>query len=99
MVWVIPPEIAEAVHALVMTEPAAIPAGCFIGWPKASAVLAMQSAQILFNAELYQGRSPAFIQLAKPGRLVRSDSQIFHDISFLAPRGALSGERVFPPGV
>lgn len=90
MIWVIPPQVAQAVYALVMAEPTTIPAGCFIGRSKASAVLAMQSAQILFNAELYQGCTLALIQLAKPGRLVRCDPNVFHDISFLAPRGALS---------
>ena len=99
MVRVISPKVTQAVYTLVMAEPTAIPARGFIGRPKASTVLAVQSAQILFNAELYQGCTLALIQLAKSGRLVRSDSQVFHDISFLAPRGALSGERVFPPGV
>lgn len=74
MIWVIAPEIAQAVYTLVMAEPTAIPAGCFIGRPKASTVLAMQSAQILFYAELYQGCTLTLIQLTKPGRLIRSDS-------------------------
>ena len=99
MIRIIPPQVTQAIYTLVMAEPTAIPARGFIGRPKASTVLAMKSTQILFNAELYQGCTLALIQLTKPGRLIRSDSYIFHDISFLAPRGALSGERVFPLGV
>ena len=96
MIRVIAPQIAETVHTLVMAEPAAVPAGCIVGWRQTSAVLAVQATQILVNTELYQRRSLPVVQLAKPGRLIRSDADVFHDISFLAPRGALSGEGAFP---
>ena len=95
MVRVIAPQIPQAVHALVMAEPAAVPAGCIVGRCQASVVLAVQAAQTLFDTELCQWRPFPLVQLTEPGRLVRGDADVFHDISFLAPRGALIGEGAF----
>lgn len=96
VIRVIPPQIAEAVHALVVAEPTAVPTGCVVTWCQTPAVLAVQTAQTLFDTELHQRRPFPFVQLAEPGRLVRCDADVLHDISFLAPRGALLGEGVCP---
>ena len=98
VVRVIAPEVAQTVHALIMAEPAAVPAGCFVGRCQASVVLAVQAAQALFDTELCQWRPFPLVQLTEPGRLVRGDADVFHDISFLAPRGALIGEGAFALG-
>lgn len=95
VIRVIAPKISQTVYTLVVAEPAAIPAGCFVAWEQHIVVLTIEAAQAFANAELLQGCPLAFIQLTKPGRLVRCDTQIFHDISFLAPRGALCGEGEF----
>lgn len=71
VVRVIAPEIPQAVHALIMAKPAAVPAGCIVGRCQASVVLAVQAAQILFDTELCQRRPFPLVQLTEPGRLVR----------------------------
>ena len=92
VVWVIPPQEPELINTLVVAEPAAIPAGGFVAGRQDVVVLAVKTAQIFLNSVLHQWSTLLLIQLTEAIRLVRSDTQVFHDISFSAPRGALIGE-------
>jgi hypothetical protein len=71
---VVSAEHTELIHALIMAEPAAIPAGSLIAGPQAPLILAVQTAKVFVYAKFHQWRSLLFIQLAKPGRLVRCNS-------------------------
>ena len=95
MVGVIPAQEPQLVYTLIVAKPAAIPAGGFVGRRKHIVVLAIQSAQILVDAEFHQRRPLSVIQLSMAFRLVSRNPQVFHDISVPARRGGLIGKRGF----
>ena len=77
------------INTLVVAEPAAVPAGGFIGWGQHVRILAVKAAQIFINTELHQRCPFPVIQLPESFWLIRSDTQVLNDISVFAPRGAL----------
>lgn len=84
IVWVIPPQKPQLINTLIMAEPAAIPAGGFIGGGQHIRILAVKSAQILVYAKLHQWSTLSCIQLTEPLRLISGNAQVFHKISVFA---------------